>query len=590
MIDASAVARVLGIETKFQEMRTGGILFLPQRVAVIAQGQSDVVYSSQKFSPLSAGEVGRKMGYRSPAYLAALQLMPIDGDGVGSIPVTILPLQQLGGATASTGDITPSGTQTQAAPYRLRVGGVRSAPFVVPAGASVSHIIGAAMAAAQAVLEFPVSVLPTYGSPTTAPGGSNVGNGTLTALSVVGTPRPGAYKLTLITAVANGGVFRLTDPDGNVISSSVTMTPGVGGTTVINVAGLQFTLTDATTDFALGDSFTINVVATKLNLTSGWKGDSANGMKVAIEGDAYGVTWAVTQMAGGAGNPSVVDALGQIGNVWESLLVNCLNESDTTALNAIQSVGEGRWGKTVRKPFVSFSGQTAAEVADATAISSLRPTDRINGHIPSPGSEDLPFVVAARGVARIARVANNSPSCDYGSQPLTGLTPGPDGAQWNYEQRDAAVKLGSSTVEVKNSVVCLSDVVTYYRPTGELPPAYRFVCDIVKLQNLIFNLSLEFESLEWDGKALVPNDQPVATPDARKPRDVIAAANNVLDGAGLQALISDTETAKKLTACVISAQNPKRWDLRVRVQLSGNSNVKSTDLLFGFYYGAQIAA
>jgi phage tail sheath gpL-like len=585
-IDASVVARVLGIDTKYQDMRAGELLFLPQRVAVLAQGASDAVYSSNKYLALSAGDVGARFGYGSPAHLALLQLLPINGDGVDTIPVTVYPLQQLAGATAASGDVTPSGTQTQAATYRFKAANVKSAPFVIPQGASVSYILGAMMVAIQAVLEMPVTVTPAYGTVTSTPGGSNVGNGTITALSVVGAARPGAYKLTLVSAVANGGVFKLTDPDGNVVSSAVTMAPGVGGTTVITIAGIQFTITDGTTDFALADSFTLNVPATKLNVVSRWKGDSANAITLAIEGTSYGVTFAFTQPTGGAGNPDVTSALAQMGNVWETLIVNCLNESDTNALQAINTFGEGRWGSTFRKPLMSFCGQTAAEVADATAISSTRPTDRINGHIPSPGSADLPLVVAARGIAKLAKTANNSPSRDYGSQQLTGLTPGPDGVQWDFTHRDAAVKLGSSTVEVVDGIVCLSDVVTYYRPTGEMPPAYRYACDIVKLQNIIFNVALEFQNPDWDGASLVPNDQVTVTRDARKPKDVIAAANGIIDSAGKQAFISDPKSSKKKTTCVIDSQNPKRFDLAIRVQLSGNANVKDTTLFFGFYFGA----
>jgi phage tail sheath gpL-like len=579
-IDASAVARVLGIETSYENMREGAILYLPQRLAVIGQGSTNSVYSSTKFTAQSAGDVGSKVGYGSPLHLALMQLLPGNGDGVGTIPVDVYPLQQLGGATPSTGDITPAGTQTQTGSYRVKVGGVLSQPFVIPAGATVSYILGAMLVAMQAVLEMPVDVVPAYGTVTSAPG-TNTGNGTLTALSVTGTPRPGNYKLTAKTAVTNGGVFQLTDPDGLIVSSAVTMTPGAGGVSVINVGGLQFSLTDGTTDFAVADSFTITVPATKLNLTSKWKGDSANSIKLSIIGDLHGVTFAFTLMANGAGNPSVSPALAQFGNVWETMVLNCLNISDTTALDAIQTFGEGRWGDTVRKPFVAFTGTAHAAVVDATAVSSTRRTDRVNGQLVSPGSEDLPLVIAARQLARIAKIANNNPPRDYGAQKATGLTPGPDGSQWDYPLRDQAIKLGSSTVEVRDGVVCLSDIVTFYRPTGEEPPAYRCVVDIVKLQQIVYNLSLIFEAEEWDGAPLIPDTQPTVNEAARKPRDVIAAANAMLDKLGLAAIISAPDVAKKKTTCTITG--PKRWRLVVKPALSGNSNIRETALGFGFY-------
>lgn len=586
-IDASAVARVLGIETQYKDLRAGAVLYLPQRVAVIAQGSIDAgSYSTTKFEATSAAQVGQKLGYGSPAHLAMLQLQPLNGDGVGTVPVTIYPLAQPGGgAAAAAGSITPVGTQTKAAQYRVKINNIASAPFVIPVGASVSHIVGAMMAAVQSVLEMPATVAATYGT-ITAAAGTNVGNGTIGTLSISGTPRPGAYKLTVTQAVANGGVFKLADPDGAVIATNLTMTPGAGGATIITTAGMTFTLTDGSTDFAVGDSFTVTVAATALGVTAKWRGLSSNALRIDVEGDSYGVTFGIVQPTGGLVNPDVTPALAQFGSAWETVVVNALNADDTTALDAIFAHGEGRWGELTRKPYVALVGNTAAEVADATAVTSGRRTDRVNAQIASPGSRDLPFVVAARAAARIARMANNNPPTDYGSQRLTGLTPGADSVQWTFAQRDQAVKAGCSTVEIKDGVVCLSDVVTMYRPTGEEPPGFRYVVDIIKLQNVIFNLDLIFAVSDWDGAPLIPDDQPTVNERARKPRTAVAQANAMIDSLGLYALLSDPAAAKKKTRARINAQNPKRLDLDVEVQLSGNSNQKAVRLAFGFYFGA----
>lgn len=584
-IDASAVARVLGIETTFEDMRAGGVLFLPQHIAVIAQGSSDSVYSLAKFRATSAGAVGARIGYGSPMHKIARQLFPANGDGVGTIPVTFFPLEDDDSGAPSEGKIVPSGTQTLAAQYRVSIAGVLSRLFVIAAGATVQARCISMHDAINAILEMPVNATYTYGTVTSAPGGGNVGNGTVTVLSAPGNPIPGDYVLTCITEVANGGVFSLVDPNGDLVADDIAMTPGVGGATVITEGGLQFTLTDGTEDFDEDDTFTITVPVTEVLLTSKWAGESANDIIVSVEGEDLGTTFAITQPVGGLVNPDVTAALGLMGNVWYTMVINGLNIEDTTALDALQSVGEGRWGQLVRKPFVAFTGVTDADVDDATAICDARPTDRINAQLTAPGSVNLPCVVAARQVARIAKVANNNPPTDYGSQRATGLTPGDDGVQWDYAMRDQAVKAGSSTIEVKNSVVCVSDVVTFYHPTGEEPPPYRHVCDIVKLQNIIFNIDLIFNRPEWDGAPLIPDDQPTVNPNARKPKTARAEVSALLDSLGLQAIISDPKTAKKNTRASINSQNPKRLDLRVPVQVSGNSNIISVDLLFGFFFG-----
>jgi len=194
-------------------------------------------------------------------------------------------------------------------------------------------------------------------------------------------------------------------------------------------------------------------------------------------------------------------------------------------------------------------------------------------------------MVAARQLARIVKVANNNPPQDYGSQNATGLTPGTDGEQWTYIDRDVAIKKGSSSIEVKDSVINIADVVTFFHPTGDPTPAYRFVVDIVKLQNIIFNLDLIFATAEWDGAPLIPDNQPTVNRTAKKPKSAKAAVAALTDSLALNAFISDGKAAKDSIVAEISATNPKRLDLSVTYQLSGNTNIISVDLNFGFFFG-----
>jgi phage tail sheath gpL-like len=486
-IDASAVARVVGIKTIFKDLRGGGILFLPQRVAVVGQGSSASVYSTTKRQVTSAGAAAALYGYGSPIHLAVLQLLPTNGDGVGTIPVTIYPLVDDGSGVVATGDITPSGSATAASAYIVRINNIDSEQFVISVGDSVASIVTATTAAINATLEMPVIA------------------------------------------------------------------------------------TDGTTEVAV---------------VSKWKGTSANDIVIEIVGSTtLGVSFALTQPVGGLVNPDVSAAIAQVGDVWESMMLNCLDVADTTTLDKYSVFGEGRWGALVRKPIVVFTGNTATAVAAATAVSDARKTDRVNSQLVAPGSNDLPLITAARQLARIVKVANNNPPQDYGSQDATGLTPGADGVQWTFLDRDSAIKKGSSSIQVKDGVVNVSDVVTFYHPTGDPIPAYRYVVDIVKLQSIIFNLDLIFATKEWDGAPLIPDDQPTVNRSAKKPKSAVAAVCAMIDSLALNAFISDPETAKANTLAEISAQNPKRLDLSTTVQLSGNSNIISVDLNFGFFFG-----
>jgi phage tail sheath gpL-like len=492
-IDPSAVARVLGITTQFKDFRAGAVIFLPQRIAVFAQGAAASTYSSTKKQFTNSADVGAEAGYGSVAHLIAREFWPENGDGLGTIPVDFFLLQAGGGAASAAGTITVAGTQTKKQAYRARIAGILSEQFVFSAGDSVAVRSAAMMAAINAVLHMPV--------------------------------------------IASGGV------------TNVTCTAKWAGVT--------------------GNDIVIEIVSE----TGG-----------AIDASA-GSTFALVQPTGGLVNPSLSGAISQVGGVWNSMVLNALNFDDTVALDALSTFGEGRWGELTKKPLVAFCGATKSR-ATITAVTSARATDRTNCVLVAPGSPNLPSVVAAAQLVRIARLANKNPPHDYGSQRCPTIIPGVDSAQWDYTERDVAVKGGSSTVEIKDGVLNISDVVTMWRPTGEVPPSYRFVVDIVKLQQVIFNLDLIFNAPEYDGAPFIPDEQSTTNPSAKKPKMVKQAACNMIDSLADFAIISDPKTAKKNTACVPNPQNPKRWDLVVPIQVSGNSNVKNIDLLWGFYYGA----
>lgn len=485
-VDASAVARVVGIETIFKDLRAGGVLFLPQRVAVVGQGATASTYLTTKRQITSATEAGTLYGFGSPIHLAALQLLPINGDGVGSIPVTAYPLEDDASGVVATGNITPSGAAAVIASYIVRINNIDSEPFVTAVADSVADIVTAMTAAINANVNVPI--------------------------------------------IAVDGV-------------------------------------------------------TKVDFTSKWEGTSANDIFAEIIGITTDITFAITQATGGLVNPSVQTALDQVGDIWETMFLNCMDVADVATLTLFQTFGDGRWDPLVRKPAIVFTGDTNITVASATAVPDARKTDMVNAQLVAPGSNDLPFAVAARQLARIVKLANNNPPHDYGSQDATGLTPGTDAQQWTYAQRDSAVKLGSSTIEVKDGVINISDTITFYHPSGDPLPAYRFVVDIVKLQNILFNTDLIFANTEWDGAPLIPDGQPTINPAAKKPSTAVAAIASMLDSLALNAIISDPETAKKSITAVINGANPKRLDVVYTVQLSGNSNIISIDLNFGFFFG-----
>ena len=401
--------------------------------------------------------------------------------------------------------------------------------------------------------------------------------------------------VTIYPLVDDGGAL----PSDGDITPVVTQTKIASYKVIVNNIESEAFLVDvgaSVSDVTLAITTAINaaldmpIVATdgttEVTFISKWEGASANDLVVSVIGDeTAGTTFGITQPTGGATNPNIDSALAQVGNVWETLFLNCLDIADTVTLDKYSAFGEGRWGALVRKPMVAFTGNTITAVASAIAVSDARGTDRTNGQLVAPGSTDLPFVVAARELARIAVQANTDPAQDFGGLLATGLTPGADGDQWDYSERDIAVKAGSSTVETRDGVVTLSDILTFYHPTGDATPAYSYVVDVMKLQNILFNLNIIFESSRWEGNPLIPNDQATNNRNARKPKHAVADIATMIDNLGLAAIISDPATAKTTIQANINESNPKRLDILFTVQLSGNSNIISIDFNFGFFLG-----
>lgn len=98
---------------------------------------------------------------------------------------------------------------------------------------------------------------------TAAADGGNTGDGTVTAVTPIAggvVPLVGVYVLTVETAVTHGGIWKLEDPNGNLVAENLVMEAGAGLATTFAVAGMQFTITDGATDFAAADFFTLTVV------------------------------------------------------------------------------------------------------------------------------------------------------------------------------------------------------------------------------------------------------------------------------------------------------------------------------------------
>lgn len=491
-IPQSARASAVGVETQFRDLRAGAAVLLPQRVAIIGQGASASTFPLTKITLTTAVDVANLFGFGSPLHLMALQLLPENGDGLGSIPATFFPLADDGGGSPSVADITAvASAATASGEYTVLINNIPSATFSVAID-DTGLLIGPKMLTAiQAALNLPM------------------------------------------LAVAGG---------------------------------------------------TADVV----DLTSKWEGVSANSIVIELVGPTdIGVTFTITQASAGTVDPDIQDALDQFGEeIWETFVVNPFDDSNTTALDTLATFNEGRWGSQIRRPFIAVLGSATTDVNTLITAADLRRSDRTNSYATEPGGADLPFVIAARNVARVAVTANDIPAKGYKGSALTGLTPGADSDQWNYTERDLAVKAGVSTSRTIDGVVTIEDSVTFFHPLSEVDPAYRYIVSSVKVMNILYNIELIFTADEWQQAPLLANDDASSEPAVKRPKDAVTDMAAMTDSLANLAIITKADAAKATIRAVISATNPNRIDVSETFKISGNTNIISVDLNWGFSFGA----
>ncbi len=92
---------------------------------------------------------------------------------------------------------------------------------------------------------------------------TGTGNGTLVATVAAGevVPKIGTYNLECTFGVTNGGVWKLEDPEGNIVADNLTLRVGDTLVTTFIAGGIKLVMTEGSTDWIAGDTFALVVVA-----------------------------------------------------------------------------------------------------------------------------------------------------------------------------------------------------------------------------------------------------------------------------------------------------------------------------------------
>jgi len=121
---------------------------------------------------------------------------------------------------------------------------------------------------------------------TATPAGGNTGNGTFGSIIVSSEAISGPYAVAITKAAENGGEFVVTGPTGAEVGAGE-----VGE--AFDAGGLKFTIADGATDFVVGDSWSVSVLA-NLGEWVPYDEDGSNDGRRAASGVLYAAVDATT--------------------------------------------------------------------------------------------------------------------------------------------------------------------------------------------------------------------------------------------------------------------------------------------------------
>jgi phage tail sheath gpL-like len=343
----------------------------------------------------------------------------------------------------------------------------------------------------------------------------------------------------------------------------------------------------------LGAPVTATDDAYSANFTSKWKGKTADKISVTVDvgDDALGITYAVTSVQSGSGVPSISSALAQIGNEWVTFILNSYGTESAimTALEIFNGVPRaglsaptGRYQGIVWKPLIAITGTTDE---DPSAISDARLGQVTIAFAPAPLSAGLPMEAAANVLLNEVVLAQNTPSLDIQDMPYPDMpTPKSIGMMADYDNRDAMVKKGCSTVDLVGGKYVMKDFVTTFHPEGEPNPAYRYVRNV----NIHWNMRFRYLIAEKEvvlGHTICEDDDIVTAEKTVKPKQFRQRLGTLADEAAKDALIVKPDFTKASIKVNIGKNNPDRFEVSYSYKISGFGRIVSTTVKVGFNFG-----
>lgn len=315
-----------------------------------------------------------------------------------------------------------------------------------------------------------------------------------------------------------------------------------------------------------------------------WKGVDAEelSLEVDVDDDPVGLSYAIasTQVAAGDSLTEINASLGLFNENWNTIVVNpyASNVAAFEVFNgAPSSPSTGRYSSIVFKPFVCLTG---SKLDDLATIQALTNNDQLTiAYCPCPNSEGFTFEAAANVCALLARQAQDTPHTDVSGKSYPDMPIPKDGVIGNfsdYNNRDAFVKEGFSTVILVNGTYQIEDFVTTYAPVGENPPQFRYVRSLIQDWNVRFALLL-LEQIHVVDHVIVEDDVPVSVNTVIKPKQWKALLVGVMfPDLASRAIITDVGFSDESLQVGTGTTNPDRFETFFQYKRSAFVRIAST--------------
>jgi hypothetical protein len=153
-----------------------------------------------------------------------------------------------------------------------------------------------------------------------------------------------------------------------------------------------------------------------------------------------------------------------------------------------------------------------------------------------------------------------------------------------YNNRDAIVKKGGSTVDLVAGRYQVQDFVTTYHPDGEIPPQFRYARNLMLDFNVRYGYYL-LEQINVVDKTIANDADTISVGSIIKPKQWKQIVATYANDLAKRALIADPDFMVESIIVALSGTNPDRLDTFFRYKRTGIARISSTTAEAGFNFG-----